>query len=120
MNGNDFKICKLKSWGTYRMISLREVKNSCYRFNPSSEFKHLLGSKWDIAFRGELDIGFIDIEKFHKTSAGDRMMKEQTTEYSDDSQQTGDIRLRLNLHNKIVNHLFIKILGHFIKEVLFQ
>jgi hypothetical protein len=60
---NDFKICKLKSWGSYRMISLREIKTSNYRFNPSSKYKHLLGNKWGIVFRGELDIGYIDIEK---------------------------------------------------------
>jgi len=58
---NDFKICKLKSWGSYRMIPLREVKNSSYRFNPNSEYKHLLGIKWDIVFREELDIGYIDV-----------------------------------------------------------
>jgi len=45
MNGeNDFKIYKLKSWGSYRMIPLREVKNSSYRFNLNSKFKHLLGT----------------------------------------------------------------------------
>ena len=60
---NDFKICKLKSWGSYRMISLREIKNSNYRFNPNSKYKHLLGNKWDIVFRGELDVEYIDIEK---------------------------------------------------------
>ena len=60
---NDFKICKLKSWGSYRMIPLREVKNSSYRFNPNSEYKHLLGIKWDIVFRGELDIGYIDVDR---------------------------------------------------------
>ena len=58
---NDFKICKLKSWDSYRMIPLREVKNSSYRFNPNSKYKHLLGIKWDIVFRGELDIGYIDV-----------------------------------------------------------
>ena len=60
---NDFKICKLKSWGPYRMISLREIKNSNYRFDPNSQYKHMLGNKWDIVFRGELDIGYIDIKK---------------------------------------------------------
>ncbi len=63
MNGeNDFKICKLKS---YRMIPLREVKNSSYRFNLNSKFKHLLGT---YVAMSEKRSHFVDMELYVYTT----------------------------------------------------
>ena len=89
---NDFKICKLKSWGSYRMISLREIKNSDYRFNPNSQYKNMLGNKWDIVFRGELDIGYIDIkkmiDKFIEKSHKSIPMKKKEKRYEKHEKET--------------------------------
>ena len=110
---NDFKICKLKSWGTYRMISLREVKNSCYRFKPSSKYKHLLGNKWDIVFRGELDIGFIDIEKIidkfiensHKTNTTPKNDQNRKSKNKGRSYEKCDSETQKEYRDRMINQI---------------
>jgi len=64
-NKNDFIICKLKLWGNYKMITLKQVKEHNYKFRPDSPFKNLLGERWEPIFRGgNLDIKYIDIKKY--------------------------------------------------------
>lgn len=62
---NNLKICKVKRL-RFLQIILREIKNYNHRFNSNSEYKHVLGKKWNIVVGSELDniIGFIDVNSF--------------------------------------------------------
>lgn len=94
---DEFVISKFKKWDNYKHMTLKELKESSYRFDPNSPYRNLMGVNYYLIFRGTLSISYLDVsENKMDTDNNKKYKKNKTSKLNNSNPAKSEVNKDIN------------------------